>query len=125
MRICLPDCHPSRYSFLTLAKDYQQAKSPPDNGMPTEAQWAPKNNKARWRNMTQAKYEVFFSFFSLSSHCFISDCLTIFLLFRAGWVDCWSVPNFLLIVDYTWHPIYPQKTDEQLKRSCKLISIAC
>lgn len=39
--------------------------------------------------------------------------------FRAGWVDCWSVPNFLLIIDYTWHPIYPQKADEQLKQSCK------
>lgn len=39
---------------------------------------------------------------------------------RAGWVDCWSVPNFLLIIDYTWHPIYPQKADEQLKQSCKL-----
>lgn len=39
---------------------------------------------------------------------------------RSGWVDCWSVPNFLLIIDYTWHPIYPQKADEQLKQSCKL-----
>lgn len=39
---------------------------------------------------------------------------------RAGWVDCWSVPNFLLIIDYTWHPIYPQKADEQLKQSRKL-----
>lgn len=38
---------------------------------------------------------------------------------RSGWVDCWSVPNFLLIIDYTWHPIYPQKADEQLKQSCK------
>lgn len=46
--------------------------------------------------------------------------------FRAGWVDCWSVPNFLLIIDYTWHPIYPQKADEQLKQSCKLAaSVLC
>lgn len=58
MRLCLPDCHPSRYPLLTLAKDYQQTKASPDNGIPAEAQWAPKNNKARWRNMTQAKYEV-------------------------------------------------------------------
>lgn len=35
-------------------------------------------------------------------------------------MDCWSVPNFLLIIDYTWHPIYPQKADEQLKQSRKL-----
>lgn len=42
---------------------------------------------------------------------------------RAGWVDCWSVPNFLLIIDYTWHPIYPQKADEQLKQSCKLAAL--
>ncbi|KAM9476517.1 bridge-like lipid transfer protein family member 1 isoform 2-T2 [Clarias gariepinus] len=90
MRLCLPDCHPSRYPLLTLAKDYQQTKASPDIGQPTEAQWAPKNNKARWRNMTQPK---------------------------AGWVDCWSVPNFLLVIDYTWHPIYPQRSDEQLMRS--------
>lgn len=45
---------------------------------------------------------------------------------RAGWVDCWSVPNFLLIIDYTWHPIYPQKADEQLKQSRKLAaSLLC
>lgn len=42
---------------------------------------------------------------------------------RAGWVDCWSVPNFLLIIDYTWHPIYPQKADEQLKQSRKLAAL--
>lgn len=48
----------------------------------------------------------------------------IFLYYiRAGWVDCWSVPNFLLIIDYTWHPIYPQKADEQLKQSCKLSAL--
>uniref|UniRef100_A0A671N7B5 Bridge-like lipid transfer protein family member 1 N-terminal domain-containing protein n=1 Tax=Sinocyclocheilus anshuiensis TaxID=1608454 RepID=A0A671N7B5_9TELE len=91
MRLCLPDCHPSRYPLLTLAKDYQHCKTPPDSNMPAEGQGAPpKNNKPRWRNMTPAE---------------------------AGWVDCWSVPNFMLIIDYTWHPIYPQKTDQQLKQS--------
>ncbi|XP_072533895.1 bridge-like lipid transfer protein family member 1 isoform X2 [Salminus brasiliensis] len=91
MRLCLPDCHPSRYPLLTLAKDYQHTKAPPDNSMSTEPQGGPpKNSKARWRNMTHAE---------------------------AGWVDCWSVPNFGLIVDYTWHPIYPQKSDQQLKQS--------
>ncbi|XP_030626570.1 bridge-like lipid transfer protein family member 1 [Chanos chanos] len=91
MRLCLPDCHPSRYPLLTLAKDYQHSKTSPDNGIPIEGQAAPpKNTKARWRNMTHAE---------------------------AGWVDCWSVPNFLLIIDYTWHPIYPQKSDQQLKQS--------
>ncbi|XP_035387617.1 transmembrane protein KIAA1109 homolog isoform X5 [Electrophorus electricus] len=91
MRLCLPDCHPSRYPLLTLAKDYQHSRAAPDNGMQPEAQGAPpKIGKARWRNMTHAE---------------------------AGWVDCWSVPNFLLIIDYTWHPIYPQKSDQQLKQS--------
>uniref|UniRef100_A0A8C1UIF2 Si:ch211-233a24.2 n=1 Tax=Cyprinus carpio TaxID=7962 RepID=A0A8C1UIF2_CYPCA len=91
MRLCLPDCHPSRYPLLTLTKDYQHCKTPPDNNMPAEGQGAPpKNSKPRWRNMTHAE---------------------------AGWVDCWSVPNFMLIIDYTWHPIYPQKTDQQLKQS--------
>lgn len=52
--------------------------------------------------------------------------MCVFPHIRAGWVDCWSVPNFLLIIDYTWHPIYPQKADEQLKQSCKLTgSILC
>ncbi|XP_059373790.1 bridge-like lipid transfer protein family member 1 isoform X2 [Carassius carassius] len=91
MRLCLPDCHPSRYPLLTLAKDYQHCKTPPNSSMPAEGQGAPpKNSKPRWRNMTHAE---------------------------AGWVDCWSVPNFMLIIDYTWHPIYPQKTDQQLKQS--------
>ncbi|XP_077093495.1 bridge-like lipid transfer protein family member 1 isoform X4 [Siphateles boraxobius] len=90
MRLCLPDCNPSRYPLLTLTKDYQHFKTPPENNMPTEGQGAPpKNSKPRWKNMTQAD----------------------------GWVDCWSVPNFLLIIDYTWHPIYPQKSDQQLKQS--------
>nr|XP_061781040.1 bridge-like lipid transfer protein family member 1 isoform X3 [Nerophis lumbriciformis] len=92
LRLSLPECHPSRYPLLTLAKDYQNVKLPHDMFMPGENQSAPppKNNKSRWRNITHAE---------------------------AGWVDCWSVPNFLLIIDYTWHPIYPQKADEQLKQS--------
>uniref|UniRef100_A0A4W6FBX3 KIAA1109 n=1 Tax=Lates calcarifer TaxID=8187 RepID=A0A4W6FBX3_LATCA len=92
MRLSLPECHPSRYPLLTLAKDYQNVKLPPDMFMPGENQGAPppKPSKSRWRNITHAE---------------------------AGWVDCWSVPNFLLIIDYTWHPIYPQKADEQLKQS--------
>lgn len=49
--------------------------------------------------------------------------LRVFPPIRAGWVDCWSVPNFLLIIDYTWHPIYPQKADEQLKQSRKLAAL--
>ncbi|XP_017281657.1 transmembrane protein KIAA1109 homolog isoform X12 [Kryptolebias marmoratus] len=92
MRLSLPECHPSRYPLLTLAKDYQNIKLPPDMFMSGENQGAPppKPTKSRWRNITHAE---------------------------AGWVDCWSVPNFLLIIDYTWHPIYPQKADEQLKQS--------
>nr|XP_015825985.2 bridge-like lipid transfer protein family member 1 isoform X4 [Nothobranchius furzeri] len=100
MRLSLPECHPSRYPLLTLAKDYQNIKLPPDMFTSSgENQGAPppppppplpKSNKPRWRNITHAE---------------------------AGWVDCWSVPNFLLTIDYTWHPIYPQKADEQLKQS--------
>ncbi|XP_034153444.1 transmembrane protein KIAA1109 homolog isoform X3 [Esox lucius] len=93
LRLSLPDCHPSRYPLLTLAKDYQNSKLPPDMSMPGESQrhgGLPKLNKSGWRNITHAE---------------------------AGWVDCWTVPNFLLIIDYTWHPIYPQKADEQLKQS--------
>ncbi|KAM8915679.1 bridge-like lipid transfer protein family member 1 isoform 6-T6 [Spinachia spinachia] len=92
MRLSLPECHPSRDPLLTLSKEYQNVKLPPDMFMPGENQSAPlpKPTKSRWRNITHAE---------------------------AGWVDCWSVPNFLLIIDYTWHPIYPQKADEQLKQS--------
>ncbi|XP_030213365.1 bridge-like lipid transfer protein family member 1 isoform X7 [Gadus morhua] len=92
MRLSLPECHPSRYPFLTLAKDYQNIKLPTDQFPPGDTQGAPlpKHTKSRWRNITHAE---------------------------SGWVDCWSVPNFLLIIDYTWHPIYPQKLDEQLKQS--------
>ncbi|XP_027856720.1 bridge-like lipid transfer protein family member 1 isoform X7 [Xiphophorus couchianus] len=92
MRLSLPECHPSRYPLLTLAKDYQSVKLPGDGAASRDGQGAPssKTSKPRWRNITKAE---------------------------AGWVDCWSVPNFLLIIDYTWHPIYPQKADEQLKQS--------
>ncbi|XP_051945787.1 transmembrane protein KIAA1109 homolog [Xyrauchen texanus] len=91
MRLCLPDCHPSRYPLLTLAKDYQHCKTPSDSNMPAEGQGVPsKNSKPRWRNMTHAE---------------------------TGWVDCWSVPNIILSIEYTWHPIYPQKSDQQLKQS--------
>ncbi|XP_066575926.1 bridge-like lipid transfer protein family member 1 isoform X4 [Amia ocellicauda] len=90
LQLSLPDCHPSRYSFLTLAKDYQPNKIPPEVCISTESQGAPKPGKHRWRNITHTE---------------------------AGWIDCWSVPNFMLIIDYTWHPIYPQKADEQLKQS--------
>lgn len=42
-----------------------------------------------------------------------------FILQRSGWVECWTVPSVMLTIDYTWHPIYPQKADEQLKQSRK------
>ncbi|XP_036372850.1 transmembrane protein KIAA1109 homolog isoform X4 [Megalops cyprinoides] len=91
LQLSLPDCHPSRYPLLTLAKDYQPNKIPPETCMPGEGHGGvPKPGKPRWRNITHAE---------------------------AGWVDCWTVPNFLLIIDYTWHPIYPQKADEQLKQT--------
>lgn len=44
---------------------------------------------------------------------------------RAGWVECWAVPSVTLTIDYTWHPIYPQKADEQLKQSRKSCCIIC
>ncbi|KAJ3613637.1 hypothetical protein NHX12_019883, partial [Muraenolepis orangiensis] len=92
LRLSLPECHPSRCPLLTLAKDYQNIKLAPDICPPGETQGPPppKQTKSQWRNITHAE---------------------------SGWVDCWSVPNFLLIIDYTWHPIYPQKLDEQLKQS--------
>lgn len=49
-------------------------------------------------------------------------CCVCLFVSRVGWVDCWSVPNFMLIIDYTWHPIYPQKSDQQLKQSCKCLN---
>ncbi|MFT7806383.1 uncharacterized protein KIAA1109 homolog isoform X8 [Arapaima gigas] len=91
LRLCLPDCHPSRYPLLTLAKDYQPIKSPPDASKSSEGPGgATKSSKPYWRNMTQIE---------------------------AGWVDCWSVPTFVLVIDYTWHPVYPQKGQEQRKHS--------
>ncbi|KAG5848246.1 hypothetical protein ANANG_G00096440 [Anguilla anguilla] len=90
LQLSLPECHPSRYPLLTLAKDYQPNKLPPRPACLGEGPGAPKPGKPRWRNITHAE---------------------------AGWVDCWTVPNFTLIIDYTWHPIYPQKADEQLKQT--------
>ncbi|XP_069049556.1 bridge-like lipid transfer protein family member 1 isoform X2 [Lepisosteus oculatus] len=90
LQLSLPECHPSRYSLLTLVKDYQPNKIPPEACISSESQHGAKPGKPRWRNITQSE---------------------------AGWVDCWSVPNFMLTIDYTWHPIYPQKADEQLKQS--------
>ncbi len=57
MRLSLPECHPSRYPLLTLAKDYQNVKLPPDMFMPGENQGAPppKPTKSRWRNITHAE----------------------------------------------------------------------
>lgn len=49
--------------------------------------------------------------------------LQIFLFERAGWVECWTVPCVVFTIDYSWHPIYPQKADEQLKQSCKCKSV--
>ncbi|XP_041130046.1 transmembrane protein KIAA1109-like isoform X4 [Polyodon spathula] len=90
LQLSLPDCHPSGYSFLTLVKNYQPNKIPPEGCITTESQGGPKQGKPRWRNITQSE---------------------------AGWVDCWTVPSLMLTIDYTWHPIYPQKADEQLKQS--------
>ena len=57
LRLSLPDCHPSRYPLLTLAKEYQNSKMPPDVCMPGESHGAPlpKVNKSRWRNITHAE----------------------------------------------------------------------
>ncbi|KAJ8281426.1 hypothetical protein GJAV_G00067550 [Gymnothorax javanicus] len=91
LQLSLPECHPSRYPLLTLAKDYQPSKLHPETCMPGEGpSAAPKPSKPRWRNITHIE---------------------------ADWVDCWTVPYFTLIIDYTWHPIYPQKADEQLKQT--------
>lgn len=58
MRLSLPECHPSRYPLLTLAKDYQNVKLPPDMFMPGETQGAPppKPTKSRWRKITHAEW---------------------------------------------------------------------
>lgn len=59
MRLSLPECHPSRYPLLTLAKDYQNIKLPPDMFMPGETQGPPppKPTKSRWRNITHAEWD--------------------------------------------------------------------
>lgn len=66
MRLSLPECHPSRYPLLTLAKDYQNIKLPPDMFMSGENQGAPlpKPPKSRWRNITHAEWDKCFVFFS-------------------------------------------------------------
>lgn len=58
LRLSLPECHPSRYPLLTLAKDYQNIKLPPDVFLPGENQGAPppKPAKPRWRNITHAEW---------------------------------------------------------------------
>lgn len=57
MRLSLPECHPSRDPLLTLSKEYQNVKLPPDMFMPGENQSAPppKPAKSRWRNITHAE----------------------------------------------------------------------
>lgn len=66
LRLSLPECHPSRYPLLTLAKDYQNIKLPPDMFMPGENQGAPlpKPAKSRWRNITHAEWVKAGSYFS-------------------------------------------------------------
>lgn len=86
----LPDCYPSKYSLLTLAKDCHLNKTSPDSCSSTENQSGLKHCKPKWRNVARVE---------------------------AGWVECWTVPSVMLTIDYTWHPIYPQKADEQLKQS--------
>ncbi|CAJ0968810.1 unnamed protein product, partial [Ranitomeya imitator] len=90
LHLYLPDCHPSKYSLLTLVKDSHLNKTNPDSCNSAENQSGQKNCKPKWRNVTKA---------------------------GSGWVECWTVPSVLLNIDYTWHPIYPQKADEQLKQS--------
>ncbi|GCC34930.1 hypothetical protein chiPu_0013407 [Chiloscyllium punctatum] len=90
LRLFLPDCHPSRYSTFTLVNDSQANKLTPQTSSSSETQATLKTGKLKWRNVTQPETD---------------------------WIECWSVPNILLCIDYTWHPIYPQKADEQLKQS--------
>ncbi|XP_053786570.1 bridge-like lipid transfer protein family member 1 isoform X10 [Desmodus rotundus] len=90
LHLFLPDCHPSKYSLFMLVKNCHPNKMPHDTGLPAECQSGQKTVKPKWRNLTQEK---------------------------AGWVECWVVPSVTLTIDYTWHPIYPQKADEQLKQS--------
>ncbi|XP_072481304.1 bridge-like lipid transfer protein family member 1 isoform X3 [Notamacropus eugenii] len=90
LHLFLPDCHPSKYSLFLLVKNCHPNKMTSDSCIPPECQSAQKTVKPKWRNITQEK---------------------------AGWVECWTVPSVVLTIDYTWHPIYPQKADEQLKQS--------
>ncbi|XP_063776338.1 bridge-like lipid transfer protein family member 1 isoform X8 [Pseudophryne corroboree] len=90
LHLFLPDCHPSKYSLLTLVKDCHLSKTGPDSCSSAENHSGQKHCKPKWRNVTQA---------------------------GPGWVECWTVPSVMLIIDYTWHPIYSQKTDQQLKQS--------
>ncbi|KAF7252839.1 hypothetical protein EYD10_01996 [Varanus komodoensis] len=90
LRLLLPDCHPSKYSLFLLVKDCHPAKLNPETSVSADSQTGQKQSKMRWRNMTQEE---------------------------AGWVECWIVPSIMLTIDYSWHPIYPQKADEQLKQS--------
>ncbi|XP_077332975.1 bridge-like lipid transfer protein family member 1 isoform X7 [Lithobates pipiens] len=90
LHLFLPDCYPSKYSLLTLAKDCHLNKTNPDSCSSTENQSGLKHCKPKWRNVARVE---------------------------AGWVECWTVPSVMLTIDYMWHPIYPQKADEQLKQS--------
>ncbi|XP_036089345.1 transmembrane protein KIAA1109 homolog isoform X3 [Rousettus aegyptiacus] len=90
LHLFLPDCHPSKYSLFMLVRNCHPSKMTHDAGIPAECHGGQKTVKPKWRNITQEK---------------------------AGWVECWTVPSVTLTIDYTWHPIYPQKADEQLKQS--------
>ncbi|CAH2300868.1 Hypothetical predicted protein [Pelobates cultripes] len=90
LHLYLPDCHPSKYSLLTLMKDCHLNKNSPDSCNPSENHSAQKTCKPKWRNVTKS---------------------------GTSWIECWTVPSVVLNIDYTWHPIYPQKADEQLKQS--------
>uniref|UniRef100_UPI00398F7960 bridge-like lipid transfer protein family member 1 n=1 Tax=Pristiophorus japonicus TaxID=55135 RepID=UPI00398F7960 len=89
LRLFLPDCHPSRYAAVTLVNGSQPNKVT-QASTSNETQVSHKTRKFKWRNVTQPEID---------------------------WIECWSVPNIQLCIDYTWHPIYPQKADEQLKQS--------
>ncbi|XP_028932278.1 transmembrane protein KIAA1109 homolog isoform X4 [Ornithorhynchus anatinus] len=90
LHLFLPDCHPSKYSLFMLVKNCHPNKMTPESSIPAECQSGHKTVKPKWRNITQEK---------------------------CGWVECWTVPSVKLTIDYTWHPVYPQKADEQLKQS--------
>uniref|UniRef100_H3AGP3 Bridge-like lipid transfer protein family member 1 n=1 Tax=Latimeria chalumnae TaxID=7897 RepID=H3AGP3_LATCH len=93
LQLFLPDCHPSKYALLTLVKDCHPNKQSPGPCASTETHSSQKQGKPKWRNITQLE---------------------------AGWVDCWTVPSIMLTIDYTWHPVYPEKEDEQLKQALLL-----